>query len=230
MSIFSKLKQSKGNGPQPPLDLHTAFAMAGEANHTKVKSLGKLHLPTGAIIACDGLVYPGATPFSDKVSPGDYDVSVLISDQGRSGERYALAKLTFSENPAISWQLAIKKSQKLSKLNSGEIFGYPIDAGVGCFMDAKTLAEYDSLAMRLYEKDSTANLYDDYLEPLFKQNAEHPEDPEDSGNWANVTVPETDGDNVIIFASGWGGGVYASYWGYDANNNTCCLVTDFQVL
>jgi hypothetical protein len=33
-----------------------------------------------------------------------------------------------------------------------------------------------------------------------------------------------------MFESGWGDGVYISYWGFDANDAPACLVTDFSVL
>lgn len=35
------------------------------------------------------------------------------------------------------------------------------------------------------------------------------------------------GANAILFPSGWGDGVYASYWGYDM---AVCLVTDFELI
>jgi hypothetical protein len=32
-----------------------------------------------------------------------------------------------------------------------------------------------------------------------------------------------------MFASGWGDGCYASYWGYDNENQVSCLLTDFNL-
>lgn len=36
--------------------------------------------------------------------------------------------------------------------------------------------------------------------------------------------------NIIMFHSGWGDGVYASWFGYDAQGHVAVLVTDFQVI
>ena len=35
---------------------------------------------------------------------------------------------------------------------------------------------------------------------------------------------------MVAFSSGFGDGRYASYWGFDEENNLTCLVTDFGVL
>jgi hypothetical protein len=34
---------------------------------------------------------------------------------------------------------------------------------------------------------------------------------------------------VIVFQSGYGDGFYASYWGFDAEGQLVCLVTDFDL-
>jgi len=39
-----------------------------------------------------------------------------------------------------------------------------------------------------------------------------------------------DEGNCVAFSSGWGDGVYASYFGYSTAHDVVCLVTDFDVL
>ncbi|WP_367998169.1 DUF4241 domain-containing protein [Fusobacterium ulcerans] len=48
----------------------------------------------------------------------------------------------------------------------------------------------------------------------------------DGGDFLNWTIPGTD-KNVVIFASGWGDGVYLCYWGYDKNGKICSLTISF---
>ena len=35
--------------------------------------------------------------------------------------------------------------------------------------------------------------------------------------------------NCVAFMSGYGDGIYSSYWGLDANGAPLCLTTDFEV-
>ncbi len=48
-------------------------------------------------------------------------------------------------------------------------------------------------------------------------------------DWANFKFEETSG-NLITFKSGFGDGVYGSYFGFDENNETTSLVTDFALV
>jgi len=53
---------------------------------------------------------------------------------------------------------------------------------------------------------------------------------EHDDNWGSVIVCEDTRLNVVMFSSGYSDGFYASYWGFDADDNVVCLVTDFNVL
>jgi hypothetical protein len=56
-------------------------------------------------------------------------------------------------------------------------------------------------------------MYSYVLEPAFLQNTPNPADPDAVGDWLNFQLPENPGHNIIMFNSGYGDGVYASYWG-----------------
>jgi hypothetical protein len=44
-------------------------------------------------------------------------------------------------------------------------------------------------------------------------------------------VPDaTKPDNVAIFSSGWGDGVYTTYVGLDEHGEVVCLLTDFEII
>ena len=52
---------------------------------------------------------------------------------------------------------------------------------------------------------------------------------ENSLEWANMCVDDSTQANVIAFDSGGGDGIYPTYFGYDAEDDIVCVVTDFFV-
>lgn len=60
--------------------------------------------------------------------------------------------------------------QNIEELKAGEIYGYPVDAGLGCFMDDESqhrLMKHErQLAAQLGEEYD--NYYDDYLSELLE--------------------------------------------------------------
>ncbi|AZO13067.1 MULTISPECIES: DUF4241 domain-containing protein [unclassified Mesorhizobium] len=179
-----------------------------------VTPIGDLELPTGEIIACDPLVTGDDWPALDrKVKPGRYRVS-LFEAQGR----VAAAFLRFRPGVPVRWELATLPGQDVSTLNGDQVFGYPVDAGLGSFMD-KTAMALMSAAQDKLKPDQ--NYYDDVLAAEFAPNQDrfvmhHPV----TGNPANIAM----------FWSGWGDGIYPSFWGLDAAGEPLVLMTDFEVL
>ncbi len=207
---------------------HTDFALAFQDGATitdaewtvatmRVQSLGDLVAPTGEIIACDPLTAIEPTPFAQRIAPGRYPVFASMAALANGDQRVAAVMLRLRDAPVARWDLARLAGQEEITLQPDEFFGYSVDAGVGCFMD---LATADALDTR-YEADES---YDEALIDALEANRAQEWD------YANVTLDEATGANLILFASGWGDGVYASYWGYDASDAAVCLVTDFSVL
>ena len=137
-----------------------------------------------------------------------------------------LACLRFSDKPVVRWEMAVIAGQDVSTLQEGHIFGYPVDAGMGCFMDVESaklyLQRFSELNEEIKKKkgpDAYANLYDDLIEPAMQESGEF--DFLDFRPYADKP------NNVLLFTSGWGDGFYASYWAFDAENRPVALVTDF---
>lgn len=179
-----------------------------------VTPIGELDLPTGEIIACDplttGLDWPA---LSRRVKPGRYPVSLLETKGG-----VAAAVLRFRPGRPIRWELATLPGQDTSTLQGEEVFGYPVDAGLGSFMDKTAMALMSQQQDRL---EADQNYYDDVLAAEFAPNQDrfvmhHPI----AGNPANIA----------IFSSGWGDGIYPSFWGLDAAREPLLLMTDFDVM
>jgi hypothetical protein len=179
-----------------------------------VTVIGELDLPTGEIIACDPLTTGTDWPaLSRKVKPGHYPVS-LLEAQGR----VAAAVLRFRPGGPFRWELATLPDQDASTLKGEEVFGYPVDAGLGSFMDKMAMALMSEQQDKL---EADQNYYDDVLAAEFAPNQDrfvmhHPV----AGNPLNIAM----------FWSGWGDGLYPSFWGLDAAGEPLLLLTDFDVL
>lgn len=108
------------------------------------------------------------------------------------------------------------EGQDASTLKPDHYFGYPVDAGVGCFMDAKAGRELEALMKKK----------PDYYEVL---SAEMDKTYVHTWSWLNFKLG--DGmQNIVAFSSGFGDGMYASYAGFDAESEVSVIVTDFGVV
>lgn len=176
---------------------------------SELKEIGNLSVPTGHIVACDPLVFPERSPFERSVTPGTYPVYLHLAHFGSDHMRVAFGLLRFQDQLPVTWELATMKGQDVSTLQEDEFFGYPVDAGTGCFMDAKS-------ANIMAEMEDGYEFYENVIEPVYDE-------------WANIQLSE-EGDNVILFHSGWGDGSYPSFWGLNEQGEAVCLVTNFFVI
>lgn len=218
------MKQDKRLAPD--MDLNFYF----ESGEFELLYPGKLSVSSKKIIAADplfSLPYGGTAPFVNSVPKGSYPVTIAVANHPSWGDRYTAAKLTFSGEKAEVFQLALKPGESASDLEKDEIFGFPVEAGLGSFCDEKTQKEFASFCNSWRKKNPDKNIYDDYFADFFiKSYQENPKFQREGGDWINWTVPGTD-HNIIMFNSGFGDGVYPSYWGYDRNGKICSLIIQF---
>lgn len=192
------------------------FADSKNDEHIVIQELGEINLPTGKIVACDPLVDPETPPFNKQVKAGKYPVTLYIhciNDDKRVG----FAKLSFSDALPVRFENAVDDEQSLEDLEEDEWYGYGVDSGTGSFMDEKTAVLFVELM------DSS----EEYTVPEFDEMLE--ESYIDTYCAANFTLPDTD-LNLAAFSSGFGDGLYPTYWGFDGDGNICCLITDFQTV
>jgi hypothetical protein len=174
-----------------------------------------LELPTGSIVANDAFLVIDPRPLLRTVEPGHYPVVLTIAETPFfAGSTVAFARIQFREALPVRWELATKGNQDVSRLAPDEIFGYGVDSGTGAFMDLVTAKGIDD----------NYTPYGDLMVELLQQGRTRGEP------WATVVVDPNIGANAIAFQSGGGDGFYGSYWGFDADDNVVCLVTDFSVL
>ncbi|MBS0249995.1 MAG: DUF4241 domain-containing protein [Proteobacteria bacterium] len=205
-----RLTVDEGGDGKPPRLHPTSF---------RVLELGKLKIVSGRIAACDPFVsIDSRAPFSEPVPNGTFLVRLAIAEGGLNDGRVAFARIDFSPAPAVKWQMAVTEGQDASTLAGHEIFGYPVDAGTGAFYDPKSAEALTSIlksnpdAWEEWQAKGEANGQTAHLKPNF---------------FLMLPAGET---NVAMFASGWGDGFYASYFGYDKDGRVVALITDFAII
>lgn len=186
----------------------------------KTHQIADLVIPTGFIVACDPFVFFDSVPFTTQIPVGTYPVILSVACF-YDDQRVAYAKLQISNEQTVRWEMALIPNQDISSLKPDEIFGYPVDAGTGCFMDAETATVF----LKKLENDDwdDENNYSNFMMAEMEKNYVH------TWDWGNFKLDETVG-NLITFKSGLGDGAYASYFGFDANGKVTSLVTDFSVI
>ncbi|ANM12575.1 MULTISPECIES: DUF4241 domain-containing protein [unclassified Rhizobium] len=180
--------------------------------------IGNVELPSGRIVAADPLAQPDRPALARTVAPGDYPVTLY-----KAFGRIAAAGMRFAEGRPDHWELAVLPGQDVATLKDGEVFGYPVDAGLGCYMDADTLdliGEREAQA-QAQKPDADINYYDDVLAADLDAN---------KGAYALHRPVAGKRGNVALFWSGWGDGFYPVFWGLDKDGRALVLLTDFSVV
>ncbi|CVK20112.1 DUF4241 domain-containing protein [Sporomusa sphaeroides] len=194
---------------------HTAefFKKSKWDEYIKEQPLGEIYLPTGKIVANDPLVLFETQPFARAVAAGRYPV-ILYIHHIDTDKRVAFAELRFTKELPAHFELALIAGQAAGALGDDEFFGYGVDSGIGGFMDECACKALQKLAEGFEDgmwPDLEKALDDSYV---------------DTYSTANVGLPDSD-CNIAVFSSGFGDGVYPTFWGMDAKGDVCCLITDF---
>ncbi|MBB4479393.1 DUF4241 domain-containing protein [Rhizobium etli] len=180
--------------------------------------MGNVELTSGRIVAADPLAQPDRPALARTVAPGDYPVTLY-----QAFGRIAAASMRFAEGKPDHWELAVLPGQDSATLKDDEFFGYPVDAGLGCYMDADTLAliEEREAQVQAQKPDADINYYDDVLAADLDAN---------KGHYALHRPMAGKKGNVAVFWSGWGDGFYPVFWGLDKDGRPLALLTDFGVI
>jgi hypothetical protein len=186
----------------------------------KTHQIGELIVQSGLIVACDPFVFFDSAPFTTQIPVGVYPVILSVAGFN-DDQRVAYAKLHISNQPTVLWEMALLPDQDIKSLKEDEFFGYPVDAGTGCFMDS----EAASVFLKKFEDEVSSDNYSfsDFVIAEMEKNYVH------TWNWANIKTDETNG-NLIAFTAGFGDGAYPSYFGFDIDGKVTSIVTDFQII
>jgi hypothetical protein len=182
-----------------------------------VKNLGRLKIKQGRIIACDpfdGYDDVSIKPIKADFPKGKYLCEVSVACIDESTEEYVgFARIRFSNELPVRWELAVREGENVADFATKE-FGYPVESGIGGFMDISAQREYK---MHLKKNE-------DYWDEIEDEMAEREEKACGSIIWA------MDDSNMALFPSGYGDGKFPTYIGYDEEGKICRLVTDFLIM
>lgn len=181
---------------------------------------GKLYLPTGKIVACDPLISKEMPAFQQQFPSGDF--SVLVHKE-RESNCVAYVEIIFGSNEIVSWEMATREDENVSELKEGEVFGYPVESGMGCFMDAETQECLEHLEKTLFHRKGAdfMGIYEEFFhDHFFDENGA-------IDQYAFLKPEEENPGNIFAFETGYGEGFYASYIGFDKDRQPMKIVTEF---
>ncbi|MGQ4385495.1 DUF4241 domain-containing protein [Streptomyces sp. SAS_270] len=190
----------------PPYDGPVGPYIVGD-----VVDAGPLRLPTGRVVACDPGWDSPVEPFTVTVPPGEYRVEVAMAAYASEYEGahirledYTAARVLVCEKPTETWELALRPGEDPRTLRDGEFYGFGVDTGTGCFVDA-------AAAERLTGRQDTI-----------------PDD--DLPDGILVLDDPRSGGNLIAYPSGLGDGTYPVWIGRAGDGEVTCLVADMLIL
>ncbi|GAA1000871.1 DUF4241 domain-containing protein [Acrocarpospora macrocephala] len=176
----------------------------------EVRSGGTLVMPTGRLTAADpGWLDSGLQPFTVEARPGEYDVSLAVVRCVDDPEhvRVAGVKLIIQHWLPSSWEPALRPGQDPRLLGEGEFYGFSVDTGMGCLLDASAIEALTVVAEENYDE-------------ICDRVSQHAAAGFDAGS----------GVNCVAFLSGWGDGSYPVWIGRDAEGEVVCFVADMLLL
>ncbi|CAA7194001.1 hypothetical protein CHRY9293_00380 [Chryseobacterium potabilaquae] len=182
--------------------------------------VGKIYLSSGKLVACDPLITNDMKYFSTEFPKGDF--SVLLHKE-RESNCVAYAEIIFSDAEVQQWQLATTEGQNVKNLSEGEVFGYPVESGMGCFMDIDTQENLNDLEQKLYKSKGVdfMGIYEEFFHDYFF------DEKGAIDQYAFLKPSEKHPGTIFAFETGYGEGFYASYIAYDKNKLPVKIVTEF---
>ncbi|AZA80437.1 hypothetical protein C1637_23115 [Chryseobacterium lactis] len=181
---------------------------------------GKIYLSSGKLVACDPLITNDMLPFSEEFPKGDFSV---IVHKERESNCVAYTEIIFNTAEIVKWKLATTKGQNIKELKEGEVFGYPVESGMGCFMDADTQGSLNELEQKLYQNKGGdfMGIYEEFFhEHFFDENGA-------IDQYAFLKPAEAHPGTIFAFETGYGEGFYASYIAYDKDQSPVKIITEF---
>lgn len=181
---------------------------------------GKIYLPTGKLLACDPLITNDMHPFRTKFPTGNFQVQI---HKEKESNCIAYAEIIFENLPVTHWELATVENQELSDLEDGEIFGYPVESGMGSFMDVETQDCLNHLENKLFHRKGAdyMGIYEEFFhQHFFDENGA-------IDQFAFLKPNDEKPGTIFAFETGYGEGFYASYIGFSQDKKPVKIVSEF---
>lgn len=182
--------------------------------------VGKITLPSGRLVACDPLITNDMKEFKINFPEGDFPVLV---HKERESNCIAYVEIVFNHAEVTDWKLATTEGQNISELKEGEVFGYPVESGMGCFMDVETQESLNHLENRLFHRKGAdfMGIYEEFFhDHFFDENGA-------IDQFAFLKPDEEKPGNIFAFETGYGDGFYATYIGFSQENQPVKILSEF---
>lgn len=182
--------------------------------------VGKLHLSSGQLVASDPLLTPDKQAFTTRFPKGDF--STFIHKE-RESNCIAYVEIVFNSQEVATWEMAVCEGQNIKDLKGEEIFGYPVESGMGCFMDFETQNLLNALELELFEKrgNDFLGIYEEFFhQHFFTENGA-------IDQFAFLKPYAHKPENIFAFETGYGEGFYACYIGFNKEKTPLKIIAEF---
>lgn len=193
-------------------------------------TVGTVDVPSGKVIAADPLCYMFgehviAPVLAREIPKGSYPAEVAICRNEYVGIRMCTARLKIKDTEAVRYELAESEEETAAaKCKDGVMHGFPVDAGMMCFIDAGAAKNYADFLGKWHKDNPGKNHYDDYFAAFFAESDKKlPAYQREGGDFIEWTNPDS-GERMVQISSGFGDGFYQSYWGFDESGEVCELI------
>ncbi|MDN3605505.1 DUF4241 domain-containing protein [Kaistella yonginensis] len=172
---------------------------------------GDITLTSGKLAVSDPLITSEMPAFTTDFPLGNFPVLVHKEIDSNC---IAYVEIVFSNSEIASWKLATSEGQNTGNLQEGEIFGFPVESGMGCLMDFETQQNLNLLEQHLFKRkgDDFMGIYEEFFHEHFFQ------EEGAINQYAFLKPNEDKSGNIFAFETGYGEGFYASYIGFDEQN------------
>lgn len=193
-------------------------------------TVGTVDVSSGKVIAADPLSYLSgehviAPVLKREIPKGSYPVEVSICRHNYIGIRMCTARLKIKDTKAVRYEQAESEAETAAfKAKDGVMHGFPVDAGMMCFIDADAAKNYAAFIEKWHKENPGKNHYDDYFKEFFAESDKKlPAYQREGGDFIEWANPDT-GERMVQIASGFGDGFYQSFWGFDESGEVCELI------
>lgn len=193
--------------------------------------VGKVDITSNHVVVADPLCYIAMGKFmptlEQEIPNGTYPAEVSICRSHITGIRICTARLKIKDTKAVRYELAKPVPETAANVSKDGVIwtGYPVDAGMTCFIDAKGAAAMGEWIYKWHKANPDKNHYDDYFAAIFAESYKKlPAFQREGGDFTEWTNPDTN-EKMVMISSGFGDGYYQCFWGYDESGEICELVT-----
>jgi len=182
--------------------------------------VGKIYLSSGKLVACDPLITNDMQPFTTEFPKGNFFV---LLHKEKESNCVAYAEIIFSSEAITNWEMAVTAGQDIKDLGEEEIFGYPVESGMGCLMDVDTQNSLNELEKRLYHSKGAdfMGIYEEFFHEYFF------DEKGAIDQYAFLKPADEHPGTIFAFETGYGEGFYASYIAYDKDQQPVKIITEF---